>query len=157
MTTTPRCTLNGLLIDGDTPDANGTYWWFQTLDGWWETAPVRAAQSEISPQGEVITLARTNGRPLVLTCIAATLTPNATKLGKTECFRAISTMKDACRAVIAPVLLEVTDTLQTLHANVRRTGAMKYSFLGENHSVQFQVNLFAEDPNRYDVDDAPFD
>lgn len=157
---TPNLTLNGLVIDDTTPDTNGTVWYFQSLDGWWDSAPIRVATSEISPQGEVVTQARVNGRPLVLTAIAATATPNQTPLGKDAIFAAMETMKTAARCVIAPVLLTVNDPVHELHAQVQRNGTqgtIKSAILGESHSVQFQVQLFAADPNRYDADDNPFD
>lgn len=156
----PSCTLNGLVIDNTTLDGNGTAWQFISLDGWWDSTPIRVATQETQPAGEVVTVARENGRPLVLTAIASTLTPNTTKLGKTACFQAIATAKDAGRCVLAPVLLTVVDPIQTLHALVQRNGSsgtLKSQILGESHSLMVTWQLFAPDPNRYDVDNNPFD
>lgn len=159
----PSVTLNGLVIDGDTIDGDGMIWNLDSLQGWWDAAPVRLASQEIEPVGEYVTVARENARALVLEATATS--PNTGEglslapLGNL-CFTAMESAKTAGRCVYVPVVMTVVDPVHTLHANVRRAGgssAIKSTIVGDLQQVSFQWQLFMPDPRRYDADLNPFD
>lgn len=153
--TCPVVTLNGLVMDGVTPDDHGIYYTVQSLDGWWDNTPVRSNSQEVQPVGEVLTVNRENARPLVLTVIAHAEDPNSMVLGDTLCFRSIYQMKTAARLATVPGTITVVDPILTLHSLVRRVGSgVKWSMLGTSHSVLFQVQLLATDPRRYEADNT---
>lgn len=146
--------LDSLIMDGATPDGDGHIWTWQTLDGWWDTPPVRVAQQEVAGQGETITLARQNARPIALTVTATNPgVPRPLPLGELGIGQARVAIRTAAHAVWVPKLLIVQDTefgAGHLSAFVRRVGTVKDAVLGELHAAQFQIALLAPDPLRYE-------
>lgn len=147
--TCPTVTLGSLVMDGATPDANGTIWTVTALPGWHDTTGMRSATAEAQPVGELITVARENARAIALEVTAATAKPFATKLGDVRCFEAVETLKAAGRCVLVPTLMLVTDPVLAAQALVRRVGPIKTSMQGNFHSMHFLVPLLAPDPRRY--------
>lgn len=145
----PPVTLGTLLLDGATPDANGTLWTPTRLDGWWDSTGMRSATAEAQPVGEVVTVGRENGRALSLEVTATSDEPNSTPLGETQVFLAQETMKGAARAVLLPVLMLVNDPVLAGQAYVRRVGPIKFAINGALVSAHFMVPLLAPDPRRY--------
>ena len=145
----PSITLGGLVMDGVTLDANGTLWTPTRLDGWWDNTQMSSATQQAQPLGEVVTVARENGRALSLEVTATSPTPFSTRLGEVGCWEAIETFKAAVRSVLLPSLMLVTDPVRALQAIVRRVGPMKSTINGNVVSVHFIAPLLAPDPRRY--------
>lgn len=147
--TCPPITLGALLIDGVTPDANDTLWTPTRLDGWWDSTQMGSSTQPAQPLGEIITVARDNGRALSLEVTATSSEPNSLRLGDVGIFQAIEVMKAAARAVLLPTLLLVNDPVLNAQALVRRVGPVKSTINGALVSVHFLVPLLAPDPRRY--------
>jgi hypothetical protein len=146
--------LADLILDGTTPDANGTVWTVTKLDGWFDSTVLRVAQAEVQPLGEVITVARENGRPLTLEAWATTSTDLSPEpLGTAGIGLARATAKTAGRCVYVPALLIVGDDefgAGTLSALVRRVGQVKQDVIGKQLALHVQWQLLAPDPRRYE-------
>lgn len=156
--TCPSITVGGLVMNGLTLDPNDTLWTPTRLDGWWDSTQMSSATQQAQPLGEVVTIARDNGRALSLEVTATSSEPNSVRLGDVGCFQAIETFKAAMRAVLLPSLMLVTDPVRALEAYVRRVGPVKSSINGKLVDVHFIVPLLAPDPRRFSqtVDDDDY-
>lgn len=147
-------TFDTLVVDGVTPDANGTVWTWTVLDGWFDSPPVRVAQQEIPGTGETITLARQNARPITLELVATLPElPAPAPLGLDGIGAARVLAKTAGHCVFVPHLLIVTDVefgAGHLSSLVRRVGTMKDAIVGDLRGLRVQYPLLAPDPLRYE-------
>jgi hypothetical protein len=155
MVTPPAVTLDSLVIDAapdgtGTDDGTGVIWTLTLLQGWWDSADVRAALQEVQPFGEIITAARENSRAIVLEAVATLADAgNRDPLGDLY-WTAVETAKTAGRCVIVPVTMSVVDPSNTLTASVRRVQPIRTSMIGEVFALRVQWPLTAQDPSRYD-------
>lgn len=166
MVTCPSFTLlapNGtdvIVADGETADVNGMFWRPTSFAGWFDSTDIRAARSEVSPVGEVITVAHELGRALAFEACAVATPASAglvTRSLGTDAWLASELAKLVGKCVYAPGLLTVVDPIHTLHASVMRPGKILTAVVGELDMLRVQWQLLAPDPRRYDADDTPFD
>lgn len=153
--------VDTIVANGETPDVNGTFWVPTSFAGWFDSTDVRAARSEVSPVGEVITVAHELGRALAFEALAVATPPGTDGLVTTAlgdaCWAATELAKLVGKCVYAPGLLTVTDPIHTLHASVMRPGKILTSVVGNLGAMRVQWQLLMPDPRRYDADDTPFD
>lgn len=147
--------IGSLLADGVTGDGDGIAYTVENLDGWWDDPSSRIETTEVQPVGEVITVARTNGRALALTMTAHA--PPAgdvvtVPLGMTLCQTAIATVKAAfAGAVYTAIPMTVSDPVNTLTADVKLVdpagqGPIQTSIVGDAVMVRFLIQMLAPDP-----------
>lgn len=147
--------IGSLLADGVTGDGDGIAYTVENLDGWWDSPSSRIETTEVQPVGEVITVARTNGRALALT-MTAHMPPAGDvvtdALGMTLCQTAIQTVKDTFAGMVySAATLTVTDPVNTLAANVKLVdpagqGPIQASIVGDAVMVRFLIQMLAPDP-----------
>lgn len=146
MTCATSVQLGSLLLDCDT-SLSGVVWAWSRVDGWWDSAPVRAALSDQQPDGETITANRRMGRPLVLAGSAFLAGGNGSL--DDLVYAAVRTINRTARLLYVPALLKVNEPGLGLQTYVRRTDRVRTKMFGRNLALTFEVPLLAPDPNRY--------
>lgn len=147
MASCPIVVLGPLTIDSLTPDGDGTVWDATLLDGWWDTPDNRLTYGDVMPMGQTVTVARFEGRSIAAQFLARHANGHS-PLGA-NCFRAIDRFKRAFAATLVPVLMTVTDAVETRQSLARLSSKMKVAIGGELGYVQFQVPILCPDPRRY--------
>lgn len=148
--------VGGFVADGVTGDSDGIAYTVENLDGWWDSPSMRIETTEVQPVGEVITVARTNGRALALT-MTAHVPPVGDgivteALGGLLCRTAMATVEAAFAGMVyTAVALTVSDPVNTLTANVKLVdpageGPIQTSIVGESVMVRFLIQMLAPDP-----------
>jgi hypothetical protein len=145
LTSCPTLKVGSFTADGATPDGDGIAYTVQQLDGWWDSPAQSFATVEVAPFGEVVTVARMNGRAISLILVAH-LPDGQTPLGAVLCFTAIDTVKAAFAAVYSPVTLEVIEPYVDQSVSVRLVGVVQAQILGPSVAVRFLIQLLAPDP-----------
>lgn len=149
MVDTIHAILNGLTIDGATPDSDGILWSVKTIDGWYNSIPSTVVLGDAAPVGEVLVDVRLKSRAIVLEAIAFRGTHRQTVPLGDDCFLAIERIQREAAAEFASVLLKVNDPVRALQARVRLTPPLRTSIDGELGVVIANIPLLAPDPRRY--------
>lgn len=134
--------------DTVTPDGDGICYTVQSIDGWFDSPPVRSGSLELNPRGISVAVIRENARVINVVLVAHTL-DRQTPLGAAFCFAAMRTIKTEFRAVHASMLMDVTPPGGSFNSlRVRRIGPIKQEILGNVVAVRFNIPMLAEDPRR---------
>lgn len=141
--------LNGLVMDGQTLDADGTMWRvLEPFDGWWDSPASTITTADVSPIGQTVTVARFEARAVVLNVLARHQV-DGQALGALRIMQAMRRLRASIDATLAPVPMKVTDPLQALQSQVRLQTGMKTAIQGDQGAVTFQVPIICPDPRRY--------
>lgn len=148
-----------LVADGDTLGLGGAYWSVTKLDGWWDSAPVKAVVTDAQPEGQQIGVVRRKPRAVVVELMAHSLDRQAA-LG-VVCFDAADAIRAQLRyAVQVPFELEVDDgstVVGPLHSGARIVRPILAKPVGAKFSMRVQLAWQTTDPFLYDASDQPYD
>lgn len=139
--------LNGLIIDGQTPDPDGTVWSALKFDGWWDPPTTTVTTGDVTPIGQTVTIARFEARAIAAEFLAHHALDNLPLVN--GCFSAIQRLKRAIDATLIPVPMLVNDPLLALRTQVRLNTGMKIAIQGDRGMVDFSVPILCPDPRRY--------